>query len=257
MIGLLRAEWIKLSKRWVFPVMFLVLMLLTGLSALILLIVPEVSPGAIEGLPDLDRSDATILGIQTVLGQTWFPLILAVVMLGSEVTSTAWASSLTRESRRLNHVVARLLAFSLASFVAALVAIGVWEAIAASYTEGASPFSGSDWFGVLAKAFLVQATWVALGLGAISLLRSTGVAIGVVIAYSFVEGLATLWQPFGNVALSSASNSLFGTVVADVSGGIGFGATNALTFTHALVVVFGWAILGGGLAWLGLYQRDA
>lgn len=257
MIGLLRAEWIKLSKRWVFPVMFVILMILTGLSALILLIVPDVSPGAIEGLPDLSNSDATIVGIQTVLGQTWFPLILAVVMLGSEVTSTAWASALTRESRRLHHVIARLTAYTLAAYVAALVAIGMWQLIANSYTEGPSPFSGSDWVSVLAKTLLVQATWVALGLGAISLLRSTGVAIGIVIAYSFVEGLATLWQPFGNVALSSASNSLFGTVMADISGGIGVSGADPLTFTHALIVVFAWAVLGGGLAWLGLYRRDA
>ena len=257
MIGLMHAEWIKLSKRWVVPVMTVILLVLTGLSALLLVVIPNVSPGALEGIPALSRSDASIIGVQTVLGQTWFPLILAVVMLGSEVTSTAWASALTRESRRWMHVVARIVMFSLAAYVATLLSMAIWEGLAAAYTEGAAPFSGSDWVSVLAKALLIVTTWVALGLGAISVIRSTGVAIGAVLAYSFLEGLLTLWRPYSKIALSSATNSLFGEVVADISGGIGVSGTEQLSFGHAIAVVIGWAVFGTWLAWFGLARRDA
>jgi hypothetical protein len=256
-MSLLKAEWIKLTKRWVFPVMTVILLVLTGMSAVVLLVLPEVAPDAIEGLPILTRRDASILGVQTVIGQTWFPLILAVVMLGSEVTSTAWAAALTRESRRVRHIAVRLGVLAVASWVAAVVAIALWEVLASIYTEGAGPFDAVGWFGVAWKVLLVQTTWVALGLGAIALLRSTGVAIGIVVAYSFLEGLLALWRPYGEVALSSASNALIGQVFADVSGGFGVGASDAMAFGQAVVVVIGWTALGAALTWLGLARREA
>ena len=254
---LLKAEWIKLTKRWVFPVMMLILLVLTGMSAVVLLVLPEVAPDAIEGLPSLTRRDASILGVQTVIGQTWFPLILAVVMLGSEVTSTAWAAALTREARRVRHIAVRLGTLAVASWVASVIAIVLWEVLASIYTEGAAPFDALGWLGVAWKVLLVQTTWVALGLGAIALLRSTGVAIGIVVAYSFLEGLLTLWRPYGEIALSSASNALIGQVLADVSGGFGVGAADAMAFGQAIAVVLGWTLLGSGLTWLGLARREA
>lgn len=257
MKGLLRAEWIKITKRGVLPVTTAVLLLLSGLSAVILLVVPDVAPDAIEGLPRLSRSDASILGVQTITGQSWFPLILAVVMFGSEVTRSAWAAALTRESRRSLHVAARLVVLTLAAWVAGMVAIGLWEVLAAAFTDGPAAFDAVGWFGVIWKLLLVQATWVALGLGAIALLRSTGVAIGVVIAFSFVDSILSLWGPYNTIALTPASAALFGEVTADVSGGFGVGVTELVGFTHALAVVVGWIVVGVALAWVGVRYREA
>ncbi len=257
MSGLLRAEWIKLRRRWVYRVLVLVLLALTGISAGLLLVVPEVAPDAIEGLPRLSRGDATIVGVQTVLGQTWFPLILAVVMLGSEVTSTSWASALAREPRRLRHLTARLIVLSAAAWAAALAAIAGWEVLAAAYTDGPASFGVSDWVGVALKTAIVQGTWVALGLGAVALLRSTGVAIGVAVAYSFVEGLLALWRPYGEIALSGASSSLIGQTVADVSGGFGVTSADPMSFFQAVLVVAVWAVLGWAMAMIGLIYREA
>ena len=257
MTGLLKAEWLKLSRRWVFRIMTVVLLVVTAMSAVILLVVPEVAPDAIEGLPQLARGDATIVGVQTVLGQTWFPLILAVVMFGAEVTGTAWAAALTREARRLRHVVARLVVLSAAAWVAALVAIAGWELLAASYTTGPAAYGAGDWLALVWKAALVQATWVALGLGAVALVRSTGVAIGIAVAYSFTEGLLALWRPFGEIALSSASNSLIGQTVADVSGGFGVSGADPMVFAQAVAVVIAWALVGLALTWAGVNRREA
>lgn len=256
MRGLMRAEVIKLSKRGVLPVTAIVMIVLTGLSAVILLVLPDVAPDAIEGLQKLSRADASVLGVQTVTGQTWFPLILAVVMFGSEVTRTAFAAALTRESRRGLHVAARLVVFTAAAVLVAIVAIVLWEIIAAFLTEGPVAFGALGWLGVAWKLVLVQLTWVSLGLAAISLLRSTGIAIGVVIAYSFVDGLLALWEPYGEIALTPATAALFGDVAAEVTAGIGGGGTT-MGFGQALVVVLVWVAAGIGLAWVGVRYREA
>lgn len=256
MSGLLRAEWLKLSRRWVLPAMILVLGGLVGLSAVILLILPDVAPEAIEGLPILDRADASLLGIQTVLGQTWFPLILAVIMLGTEFTSSAWAAALTRDARRFAHLLAKVIVFSLAAWLVALLAIACWEIMAAIFTEGDPVFEASDWFGVIWKALIVQVTWIALGLGAISLTRSTGVAIAIVVAYSFTEGLLALWAPYGEVSLTTATAAIFGELTAEVSSGFGVSGSDPMTFGQALLVVIGWGVLGLGLAWTGVRTRE-
>jgi small basic protein len=257
MTGLVVAESIKLSKRWVFRVMVLVFVALCALTGFVLLILPEIAPEAIEGIPVLGRRDALILGIQTVLGQTWFPMILAVIMLGSEVTTSTWGSSLTREARRGRHVTAKLGVMTIATWITAVIVIGAWVAFAVVVTEGSSGFSGADWFGVGWKTGVVQLTWVALGLAAIAWVRSTGLAIGIVVAFSFGEGILALWSAFRSVSLSAATNALFGEISADISGGFGVGFAGSMSFTRAVVVVLAWALVGTLAAYAGLRLRDA
>ena len=100
MIGLIKAETTKLTGRKLYPVMVLILAAFTGLAGFFLLIFGQLNTSAAaEGLPVLEKPEAYLLGIQQVVGQTWFPLIMAVVVLGGELASTIWATSLTRESR--------------------------------------------------------------------------------------------------------------------------------------------------------------
>ena len=256
MTGLFKAEWIKLTRRWVLRVMTLVLLVLVLLSAALLLIVPSISPGTIEGIPELSRADATLLGVQTVLGQTWFPLILAVVLLGTEVTTGAWAAALTRDARRMTHLFVRLIVLSVAAWLASLLAIAGWEVLAAIFTDGPAAFGFEEWFGVVWKAGLVQTAWVALGLGAITLVRSTGIAIAAVLAYSFLEGLLALWAPYGEIAFTTATAQLFGELSADLSGGLGIGGSDPMSFVQALLIVMAWGALGFGLATLGVKVRE-
>jgi hypothetical protein len=257
MTGLLAAEWVKLSRRWVLRVLALILVALCGLTGFIFLILPDLVPDVAQELPILDRRDALILGIQTVLGQTWFPLILAVVMLGSEVTTSAWGASLTRESRRGRHVGAKLGVMLGGAWLVVLVVIGLWVAGATVFSEGESGFSTSDWIGVVWKSGLAQVTWLALGMGAVAWIRSTGFAIGIVIVYSFGEGILALWKPFQRISLSTAQNALFGEISADISGGIGVGFTDPMTFSRAVLVVAMWTVVGAALAYTGLRYRDA
>ncbi len=257
MIGLIKAEVTKLTGRKLYPVMILILGALVGLAAFFLLIFGQLNPDAVaEGLPLIEKPEAYILGVQQVIGQTWFPLILAVVILGGELASTIWATSLTRESSKVKHVTARLLVFTVASWIGMVIGIAFWGVVTALFAEGSGGLSVEQWFEVFWKAGITQVAWVALGLGFVTLLRSVGPAIGAVLAISFGEGLLALWRPYQNVSLTGATTAIFGDV--GVPGVVGevFG-TNPISLAQSMAIIVGWTLLGLGLTWWGLYRRDA
>lgn len=256
MIGLIKAETTKLTGRKLYPVMVVILLAFTGLAAFFLLLFGQiVDDAASQGLPTVEKPEAYILGIQQVIGQTWFPLILAVVVLGGELATTIWATTLTRESRKTYQVLARLLIFTIASWIGMLLAIGLWSGTAAVFAEGTGGLGFVDWLNVVWKAGVSQIPWVALGIGFVSLLRSIGPAIGAVLALSFGEGLLVLWGPYQNVSLTGATTGIFGQV------GLG-GIADAflappVSPLHAVAILGGWTALGLLLTWWGLNRRDA
>jgi hypothetical protein len=226
MIGLLRADLLKLRKRWLYPMMVLILGFFLALAAVFLLVIPAIDPDAIPGMPVFGRSDALLLGAQQAVGQTWFALILAVVFLGGEVTSPIWATELTVEARRHLHMISKLVLLSVAAWVGVLLAIGGWSLVAVFTTEGAG-LSGSQWFAIVWKSAVTQVTWTALGLGAVAMIRNTGVSIGVALAFSFFEGIGALWEPYRSMELP-----------------------------HALGVIAGWTVLGAVIGLIGLIVKD-
>lgn len=255
MIGLLRADVIKLRKRWLFWVMLVVLAVLMGLSAVIFLVLPSVAPDAIPEIPVFPRRDALLLGAQQAVSQTWFPLILAVVFLGGEVTTPIWATAVTQEARRWLHLLSKLVVCSVASWVAMILAIAGWAVLAVLFTEGEG-LSGSTWVELVWKTALTQVTWTALGLGAVSLMRNMGVAIGTVLAFSIFEGAGALWAPYRNISLTTASTALFGDLGTDVTGGFGVGFSMSMPLWQSLTVIAGWTVVGAVLAIIGLTVRD-
>lgn len=256
MLGLIKAEATKLTGRKLYPVMVLVLAAFTGLAGFFLLIFGQINTSAAaEGLPVLEKPEAYLLGIQQVVGQTWFPLILAVVVLGGELATTIWATSLTRESRKIQHVASRLLVFTIASWIGMLIGIGLWAALTAFFADGSGGPSSDEWLAIFWKTGFTQVAWVALGLGFISLLRSVGPAIGAVLALSFGEGLLVLWRPYQNVSLTGATTGIFGDVPVP---GLGeFFSSTANTTLHSVVIILSWTVVGLGLTWWGLNRQDA
>lgn len=256
MIGLLKAETTKLTGRKLYPVMVLIIVIFTGLAGFFLMIFGQIfEAAASEGLPVIEKPDAYILGIQQVVGQTWFPLILAVVVLGGELASTIWATSLTRESRKTSQIAARLLVFTLASWIAMLIGTAVWSLIAAWFAGGSGGLSSADWLDVLWKVGVSQLAWVSLGIGFVALLRSVGPAIGAVIALSFGEGLLVLWRPYQNVSLTGATTGIFGDSSLDGLASMFLPAP--VSVLHGVAIIVGWTGLGLLLTWWGLNRRDA
>lgn len=257
MIRLIRAETIKLRKRRLYWVMLLILIGLMAVTGFFLIVFPQVVEGGMDGFTGIERPEAYIVGAQQAASQTWFPLILAVVFLGAEVTTTTWAATLTREARRWAHLIAKAVVLTGFSWAAMLVVIGLWAVATTIVAAGSGGPSPTEWVGVVWKVGLLQLVWVGLGLGAIGMLRSTGPAIGLVIAFSFGESILTLWEPYRTIGLSSSTTALFGDIL-DMGGfGGPFGMGDPAPFAVALIVVIGWGVVGLAAAWAALTLRDA
>jgi hypothetical protein len=256
-VSLLHAEYLKLSRRRLYLVMVLILAALVGLIAFLFLVFPQVAPGiAAEGdLPVIDKPLAYSFGAQQVANQTWFPLILAVVALGSEFGSTVWATALTRHSRRVPQLSARFVVLAVASWLAIVLGIAGWAVVTLIAASGEGGPSLTDWLGLLWKVALVELAWTALGLGSVAMLRSVGPAIGAALAFYFVDSILILWSPYQNVSLSAASTALFQITIPGEFGG--FIGGPQLLLGHAVLIMVGWSLIGLALTWWGLQRRDA
>lgn len=254
-MSLLHAEYLKLSRRRLYLVMVLILAALVGLLAFFLLVFAQIAPELAQEVPVLEKPEAYLLGAQQVAGQTWFPLILAVVMLGSEFGSTVWATALTRNSRRLSQITARFVILTAASWLAIALGILGWALVTLIAAPGEGGPSTEDWLSLVWKVAFIELAWTAIGLGAVAQLRSVGPAIGAALALYFVDPLLGLWGPYENISLSAASNALFGV---SLGGGFGdFVPGAGLSLPHAVAIMLGWTAVGFFLTWWGLHRRDA
>lgn len=253
MIGLIRAELVKLFKRRTFYVLVIVLGLLTGLLAAIFFLLPRALPDQAD-FPQIGKPEAYLFGAQQVLGQTWFPLILSAMFLAGELATSAWATTLTRNAKRWQHLVARLLTTTGASWAAMLAAIGGFSLIALFLATGTGSLEVGEWWGITWKALLVVFTWVALGMAASAWLRGVGPAIGAALAFSFGEGILAIWEGWRNISLSIHTSALLGSLEIGGFGGI---LGEAPSFGKALAVVLGWCVASILAAWAGLQLRDA
>lgn len=253
-MSLLRAEYRKITRRKLYPVMTLLLVVFTGFAAFVLVFLSDLIPEVESDLPALGKPDVYFVGLQQVVTQTWFPVILAVVLLGGELSTSVWATSLTRDARRLSQVLSRFLIYAAATTTAFVLASVIWLAFAYVFAPGEGFLSGGDLVGVLWKAAVVAIAWTSVGTGAVSLLRSVGPAIGVGIAIVFAEQLLALWDVWANVSITAATTALFSV---DLGGFGAFVPGGGLEIWHQLAILAGWTLLGLGLTWWGLQRRDA
>jgi hypothetical protein len=255
-VTLLHAEYLKLTRRKLYVVMLIILAALVGLLALLFIVLPQVAPefASESELPVFEKPEAYVFGAQQVAGQTWFPLILAVVMLGSEFGSTVWATALTRDPRRIPQITARFVILALAAWVAILLAISGWAVLTALIASGEGGPSAAAWLGLVWKVGLVELAWTAIGLGAVAMLRSVGPAIGAALAFYFVDSILVVWPTYRTISLTAATNSLFQI---EIPGNFGSLFGLGLPLEQAVAVVLGWTVVGLVLAWWGLQRRDA
>ena len=79
-MSLLAAEYRKITRRRLFPVMALVLLAFMAIGVFVFVILPEVAPDSVVvGFPTFGRPAIFELGAQQSANQTWFPVVLAVV----------------------------------------------------------------------------------------------------------------------------------------------------------------------------------
>lgn len=255
-MSLIHAEYLKLTRRRLYPIMFIILILVVAMMAFFLLVFPRIMGEEMaEVMPIIKKPEAYLFGAQQVVTQTWFPLILAVVMLGSEFGNTVWATALTRDSRKLHQVAARFLILAVASWIAITLAIAGWALVVVFAAPGTGGLDAVEWLRVFGKVGLVQLTWIAIGLAAIAQLRSVGPAIGAALAFYFIEPIVGLWDWYENISISAATTALFPILPDDAFAAFIPGA--GLSLLHAVLILVGWAAAGFVLTWWGLHRRDA
>lgn len=235
--------------------MVAVLAIFTLLAAFFTLLFEQLFPEMAEGLQSVAKPEAYEFGISQVASQAWFPMLLAAVAMGSELSGTVWATSLTRESSLIRHVASRLFAYVMASWLAFVICIALWGAFTYFFAEGSGGPEATVWLNHFWKLGLVASAWTALGLGAVAMLRSVGPAIGAVLAFYFFESLISLWDPYEAVSATAASTAIFGLDIPDffedfVPGG-------GMSLVHAVLILAGWTLVGFLLTWWGLRRRDA
>jgi hypothetical protein len=258
-VSLVRAEYLKVMRRKLYPVMTLVLGFLMGLFGVLFFLVlpalPESAGGGGALLPE--RPGAFLSGAQQVAGQAWwFAVILATALFGGELATTAWATSLSRESRKPWHIGSKFLVFTVASWLALLVGTAIWSVATFLFAEGSGSPAVTEWLGLVWKFLVIAGAWTSIGLGAIGLTRSIPSAMAIALGLSFVDSiLAPFVEIYENVSLTAATTGIFGLAADGAFGELIPGGNMSLA--HALLVMAGWAALGLGVMWWGLQRRDA
>jgi ABC-type transport system involved in multi-copper enzyme maturation permease subunit len=256
-MSLLRAEYRKLTRRKLYPVMLLILIFLLLMTAAVFFFVIPQIPEIAGDSPVPQKPGAYEFGALQVAGQAWwFAVILATAVLGGEVSGTSWATSLTRDSRKWAHIGSRLLIFGVAAWLAFLLGTLAWGAIVLVGAEGSGGPELSEWLGWAWRFSLVAGAWTSIGLAAVALTRSVGVSIGIALGFSFLDSIiAPFVGPYENVSLTAASNGLFG-----VGGDSPFSLFipgSDMSLAQAVTVMAGWALVGLILTWWGFQRRDA
>lgn len=259
-MSLVHAEYLKVSRRKMYPIMVGILVFLMGFFDILFFVLLPNIPDAFgdAGVGDLpQRPEAFIFGAQQVAGQAWwFAVILATAILGGELASTIWATSLTRDSRMSIHIGARFLVFTIASTIAFLLGTLTWAVVIYAFADGSGGLSIGEWLSLIWKFGAIAAGWTALGLGAVGLSRSIAVGMGAVLGFAFADSLiAPFVDAYEQISLSAASNGIF-----EVGGDLpfsGFIPGAGMSTFHALAVIAGWAIVGLLLTYWGLQRRDA
>jgi ABC-2 type transport system permease protein len=219
---------------------------------------PEDSPGGLEQFLPESLAGNLIAGFPFFGGV--FGLMLGVFALGSDYGWDTLRTLLTQRPGRLRVLAAKLAALGLVlvPFVMALFAAGAVASYVIAQIESAPVQWPSAWLLLRAvgAAWLILATWTALGVLLGVLTRGTSLAIGVGILYALViEGLVSAFadsvsvlEPLTEVFLRANGYSLaaaLGASVASIesSGPGSFGgpfvdATQAVAALAALIAAF-------------------
>lgn len=258
-MSLVRAEYRKITGRKLAPVMTIVLSGIMALLALLFYVVLPALPEAAGGgeVPVPPRPAAFVFGAQQVAGQAWwFAVILATAIFGGELATTTWATSLTRDSRKLPHVAARFGVLTVAAWLALLVGTAVWMVLTLFLAEGSGYPGTGELVGPIWQFAVIAAAWTSLGLAAVGLTRSIPVAMGIALGLSFVDSiLAPFVDVYESISLTAATNGIF--QVGDGGAFSVFIPGGEMSVVHALSVMAGWTVAGLGLTWWGLHRRDA
>lgn len=254
MTGLLVAEALKLGKRKLLWVLVVVAAILTALAAFLTLAAAEFLDAAdLAALEPPAKPSAYLAGFSQAAGNSWVAVIIATVMLGAEFSKGTWSVALTWDPRRSRQLLARLVVYTAAALLIGLVVVAVWSLFVIPFAAGTGAPDLGEWLMGTAKLGLTQLVWIAIGLSAAALLRTTGLAVGLALAFTFVEQIISLWRPYQQISIQAASTGIFGLDP--------LGITETLFDfpepAQAALVLSAWTAVAILVAWASLALRDA
>jgi hypothetical protein len=211
-MSLVHADYLKVSRRKLYPVMVGMLTLFMGFIGLLFyVLLPALPEAAGAGMPVPQKPGAFVFGAQQVASQAWwFAVILATALLGGEMSTTAWATGLTRESAKTAQIGARFVVFTIASWLAFVAATAMWSAVTWFAADGSGSPRFSEWLGLGWRFGVIAAAWTSIGLGAVAETRSIALGMGVALGLAFVDSLVAPFVDFyEQISLTAASNGIF------------------------------------------------
>jgi ABC-type transport system involved in multi-copper enzyme maturation permease subunit len=203
MTGLVRAELLKMLKRWMPYVLFL-LMLLGAAVVVWLFGYVSYKEDDVEFRATAMRTFAYPYSVPALLdsGQFWgsafFIAILSTSTLATEHNWGTIRTSLSAGVSRLRYLIAKILALSLVSIVALLVAFGfgllmsLWASDAAGFSipmRHPESFTAADFLVMVLRTAYCMLPYGLLAFAVTVITRSTAMGIAGTMGYMTIEGI--------------------------------------------------------------------
>jgi hypothetical protein len=187
-IGLVRAEWLKLFTTRVWIGLLLGACLLVGASAAIITGFAGVTQNGQQGIPAVGSAAYERAAFAVGTNGTVFMLILGIIGMTQEYRHRTATPTFLTTPHRGRVVLAKLGAYALAAipFAAAILAVGVLVVEVYAGARGAAPSFTAANLRVLAGAGVALVIYAVIGVGVGALLRNQVGAIVGSLVYLFV-----------------------------------------------------------------------
>jgi ABC-type transport system involved in multi-copper enzyme maturation permease subunit len=202
MIALVRAEWTKLFTTRVWLGLFLGACVLVGGFSALVTGLAGVRQNGQPGLPAVGTPEFEKLAFATPSNAVVLMLILGIIGMTQEYRHRTVTATFLTTPRRGRVVLAKLLAYGLATvpFALAIVAVNVLVVTIYAGARGATPSLSGDNLQVMASAGLALVIYAVIGVGIGALVRNqVGAIVGALVYLFVIEGLIASFRVLAQV----------------------------------------------------------
>ena len=181
----------------------------------------------------------------------WVALILAIQILGGELSGGGWLTGLTREARRGAHFLAKTVAAC--GGLLFIQGVSTMVNLATQSALGASLWTWGDLSGRVGKSLVVGLVWIMLGFVVSALSRSVVVSYAAAFIFLNADAVTAQWDLYQPISVNADTSLFYGFKVYSFEGGI----TPDNQEGGALLALLSWAALMAFVSWALLRFRDA
>jgi ABC-2 type transport system permease protein len=252
-IGLVRAEWVKLftTRVWI-GLLLGACALVGGLTALLTGLAGQAGGNGQQGLPPVTDQQFQQVALSQITNATVFVVILGIIGVTQEYRHRTATPTFLTTPKRGRIVLAKLIAYLLVGIPFAAVATGVNLVVLEIYARarGAAPSLDGDNLRVIAGAGTAVVIYAVIGVGVGALLRNQVGAIVAALVYLYVaEPVIAAIGP-----IQSAYKWLPGGALRAMTSG--FGAPDLLQPWQGGLLLLGYGLLAAVLGTLFTVRRD-